>query len=135
MPLRHPLALGVTICEDVGVEAPCRDVSLIRSFTGLPVLQFPTVARPLCVFSALTDASGTADILLQVGHFSEAYQEIYRVQSNLSFPDPLRIVYYVMRLARCPLPGPGIYLFTLSANGFWLAQRSLRVYSHEAAHE
>ena len=132
MPSRHPLALGLTICEDVVVEAPSRDVSLIRSFTGLPVPRFPTIARPFCVFSALTDGLGTADILLQVGHFSESYEEIYRVQSKLDFSDPVRIVYYVMRLARCPLPGAGIYLFTLSSNGFWLAQRSLRVYSGEA---
>jgi hypothetical protein len=129
MATRLPLALGLTICEDVVVEAPSRDVSLIRSFTGLPVEHFPTIARPLCVFSALTDGSGAADILLQVGHFSDTYEEVYRAHSQLAFPDPLRIVYYVMRLARCPLPGSGIYLFTLSANGFWLAQRSLRVYS------
>jgi hypothetical protein len=132
MAARLPMALGLTICEDMVVETPSRDVSLVRSFTGLPVEHFPANARPLCLFSALTDGFGTADLLLQVGHFSDAYEEIYRVQTNLAFPDPLRIVYYVMRLARCPLPGPGIYLFTLSANGQWLAQRSLRVYVREA---
>jgi hypothetical protein len=129
---RFPLALGLSICEDVVVEPASGDVSLIRSFTGLPVGQFPSVARSFCIVSALTDGLGEADASLQVGRFAEAYQEVYRVQSKLDFPDPLRIVYYVMRLTHCPLPGPGIYLFTLSLNGSWVAQRSLRVYPRGA---
>ncbi len=125
---RFPVALGLTLCEDVVTEAASHDISLIRSFTGLPVERFPSVARPLCVFSALTDGLGQAEAVLSVGLFLDTYQEVYRVRTILDFPDPLRTVYYVMRLSHCPLPRSGVYLFTLALDGTWLAQRSLRVY-------
>ena len=123
-----PMVLGLTLCEDVVVDPATRNVSLLRTFTGLPVERFPTVARPFCAFATMTNGLGEAVSALSVTHMGEDVEEVYRVRRSIRFNDPLQIVYYVMRLAHCPLPRPGAYLFTLWLDDRWMAQRVLRVY-------
>jgi hypothetical protein len=47
----------------------------------------------------------------------------------MHFPDKLAVVYYHARLHRCTFPAAGMYLFTLLADGEWVAQRRLHVYT------
>ena len=123
-----PVVLGLTLCEDVVVDPATGNVSLIRSFTGLPVDNFPAVARPFCAFAALSDGEGEVDAELLVNTLEGEGTEAYQVSHRLRFTDRLQIVYYVRRFSRCPLPIAGVYLFTLNLNGEWAAQRTLRVY-------
>jgi len=128
--LRHPpVVLGLTLCEDIVPDPATGNVSIIRAFTGLRVDAFPAVAPPFCLFAAMTDALGEADARLSVGLLLDEYQEVYSRENRLVFTDRLQIVYYVMKLFHCPLPDPGIYLFTLPLDGEEITQRSLRVYS------
>lgn len=128
-----PLVLGLTLCEDVVADPATRNVSVIRAFTGLAVAQFPTTAPPFCAFASLTDGLGPTDLELLVTEMAGDCDVIYRLRRSVAFADPLQIVNFVVRLARCPLPRPGIYLFTLQSAGEWLAQRSLRAYLAEEA--
>lgn len=128
MNIELPTVLGLTICEDVVVEPTSRDVSLIRTFTGLSVSSFPATCRPFCVFGGLTDGFGEIQAELKVTVYAEGIEDIYRLRSKLHFSDRLQIVYYLMRVSRCPLPRPGSYVFSLSLEGEWMAQTSLRVY-------
>jgi hypothetical protein len=123
-----PTVVGLTLCEDVVADPATRNLSLIRSFTGLGTERFPAVARPFCVVASFADGSGEAEARLRVAVLEDGVEEVYQVRSRLSFPDRLRIVYYVMRLTRCPLPKAGLYLFTLELDGEWVAHHALRVY-------
>ena len=126
-----PAILGLTLCEDVVADPQTRNISLIRSFTDLSVDSSRSLAPPFCVFAALTDGIGEAAIELGVSLLADVFEEIYRVQSRLQFSDRLQVVYYLMRLSRCPLPTEGSYLFNLRIDGQWMAQRSLRVQGPE----
>jgi hypothetical protein len=124
-----PTILGLTLCEDVVIDLATGNLSLIRAFSGMGVDGFPTIARPFRAFAAFTDGFGDAEAELSVGLLGDGFELIHRVRSKLVFADRLQIVYYVMKLLRCPLPRAGVYLVTLQLDGEWFAQRSLRVYS------
>jgi hypothetical protein len=130
--VRRPIVLGVTLCEDVVVDGATRNISLIRSFTGLAVDAFPATPAPFCAFAALTAGQGEATFKLVVERFSAhaVLDPIYTVAGTLRFPDPLQTVYWIVRVSRCSFPIAGEYLFTLWIDGAWTAQRRLRVYAH-----
>ena len=124
-----PAVVGMTICRDFLRDPTSGNYTVIRSFTGHPVGEFPGAGEPFCVFSLLTDAVGETETELIVTWFGEdEIVEYARARRTVRFPDPLRLVEYVLRFDQFPLPGPGVYLFTLLADGEWLAQKAIRVY-------
>lgn len=127
--LSHPpVVVGLTLCRDVRVDPTSLDTTLIRSFTGLPVDSFPGTGRPFCAFAVLTDGDGNGDLDLIVTKLDDPMVVARRIRLPLRFRDRLQLVQCVIRVSRCAFPSPGLYLFSLYADGEWLAQKSLRVY-------
>jgi hypothetical protein len=125
-----PIAVGLTLCDHVIIEERTRKVSLIGTFTGLRVSDFPAVAPPFSVFALLTDWAGDATIELSVLEL-DTEAEVLILRNRVHFPDKLAEVRYHARLRQCTFPGAGTYQFTLLADGEWVAQRRLRLYSSE----
>ena len=123
-----PVALGLALCDYVLVEEKTKKISLIGTFAGIRVDQFPATPPPFSVFAVLTDGSGDATIRLSVLQL-ETDEEVYAYQSQVHFPDPLAEVSFHLRLHHCVFPAAGAYQFTLLVDGEWVAQRRIRVYS------
>ena len=123
-----PVAVGLTLCDYVLVEERTRKVSLIGSFTGIGVLSFPAVVPPFSVFAVLTDGLGNGTIELGVSRL-DTNEQVANYRTPVHFPDKLAEVFFHIRLHQCSFPAPGHYQFTLLADGQWLAQRRIRVYT------
>jgi hypothetical protein len=122
-----PIVLGLSICDYVIVEEKTKKVSLVGSFSGLGVDDFPARALPFSVYAALCDAVGPVTFTLVVTRLDTG-EEIYKRENHIVFPDKLTEVHYVFRLYNCEFPVASWYQFTLLGDGEWLAQRRVRVY-------
>jgi hypothetical protein len=118
----------MTLCDYVIVEERTKKVSLIGGFTGMRVNDFPSTPSPFSVYAALTDGLGDVTIEVIVSRL-DTEEEIYHFHNLVRFPDKLAKVRFHLRLTHCSFPVAGSYQFTLLADGEWLAQRRLRVYS------
>jgi hypothetical protein len=59
----------------------------------------------------------------------DTLEEVETYRWSLRFPDPLSIVRLRLRLAPLSFPAPGVYQFTLFADGESIAQTIVRVSS------
>jgi hypothetical protein len=123
----RPVVLGLSLCDYVIVEERTKKVSLIGTFTGLAVADFPAHVPPFSAFAVLTDGLGSATMELLATHM-DTNEEVYSHQAAITFPDKLTEISYHLRVHQCVFPAPGIYQFTLTLDGEWIAQRRLRVY-------
>jgi hypothetical protein len=122
-----PVVISLTLCDYVIVEERTKKVSLIGTFTGLRVADFPATPPAFSVFAILTDAVGDVTINLSMTHLA-TNSEIPLHRARLRFPDKLAEMRYHVRLRDCTFPLPGLYQFTVLANREWVADRRLRVY-------
>ena len=128
----RPVLLGLTLCDHVIVEERTRKVSLVGCFSAIRVGSFPATPPPFSGFALLTDGLGDATIQLSVSRM-ETQEDIYIREMPCHFPDRLTEVRVHFRIHQCVFPAPGWYQVTLLADGEWLAQRLLRVYSVETS--
>src|SRR5437762_14205083 len=89
----RPVVLGLTLCDYVIVEERTKKVSLIGTFTGLGVPDFPAQASPFSVFTVLTDGLGSATIELLVTHM-ETNAEVRSPWATLVLPDQVTELMY-----------------------------------------
>jgi hypothetical protein len=125
--LPPPIALGLTLCDYVIVEERTKKVSLVGSFTGIAVSEFPAVPNPFSVFAVLTNGLGDVNVNLVVTQL-DTDAEVYVDQMPVHFPDKLAEINLHFRMRRCEFPDAGWYQFTLLADGQWVAQRRVNVY-------
>jgi hypothetical protein len=123
---QRPVAVGLTICEQVIVEEKTKNTTLVNSFTGLKVDRFPSVPRPFTVYAVLTDGLGEVAVDLVVSRLM-TLEDIYIQPRSVVFTDRLLEVRVPFRLNRCSFPLPGRYQFSLLADGELIAQRVLQV--------
>jgi hypothetical protein len=128
MLLHPPVIVGLTICRDVQIDPASLDISLLHSFTGLAVDSFPGSGRPFCVVAVLTDGAGSGELELIVTKLDDPMEVARRIRLPLRFRDRLQLVQCVIRVNHCDFPSSGLYLFSLYADGEWLAQKAIRVY-------
>ena len=128
--ISRPVAIGLTLCDYVIVEARTGKVSLIGTFKGIAAHQFPAGPQPFCVFAVLTDAVGDATIEIVISRLDTG-EAIFENRTWLKFPDKLTEVEFFARLRQCSFPVAGTYQVTLLVDGEWVAQRRLQVYLKE----
>ena len=122
----RPVALGLTLCDYVIVEEKTKKVSLIGTFTGIRVSDFPSAPQPFSAYAMLTDGLGDASITLTVSRMDTA-EEIYRREMTSRFSDKLAELRVHFRVLNCQFPSAGWYQFSLLVDGEWVAQRLVRV--------
>ena len=80
---RIPVAVGLTLCDYVIVEAMTHKISLVGCLTDIAVDELPGLAEPFSAVAFLTGAEGVIDLRLAVeeptaGRVIEEYrQRIY----------------------------------------------------------
>jgi len=122
----RPLALGLTICQDVVINPDTGNATVVEVFGGISVEEFPGTPSPFRVFAALTECDGVTEFVITVDASDPSSPEVYR--GRFRAVDPLTVVNLSYQLTRCVFPGPDLYTFTLWSGGEMIAQRSLRVY-------
>ena len=119
-----PVAIGLSLCEQVVIEDKTHNVTLVNCFTERTVEQFPTDPIPFVAFALLTDGHGEVTLDVAVERL-DTMEDVYRKSVRRRFSDPLRAVSCIFRVRLCSFPGPGPYQVTLLAGGEFLAQRRI----------
>jgi hypothetical protein len=117
-----PVAVGLTICDYVIVEAKPNKITLVGGMTRLGLKHFPSVAPPFHVFATFTDGLGDATLKLVITRL-DTDEDVYTRQTRIRFQDKFSTVQVSFRVRDCQFPEPGWYFFTLLVDGEWVAQR------------
>jgi hypothetical protein len=117
----HPVTIGVHLCDYLLIEEATRKFSLIGLLRKWSSETFPFAVPPFFVFSLLTDCEGMGRLEF-IATRLETDEEVYHWTARGRFPNRLRQSHLYFRILNCTLPAPGIYLFTLSVDGAFLAQ-------------
>jgi len=123
MPQR-PIAIGLSLCEQVVVEEKTRNVTLVNCFTHRTVDHFPSEFVPFVAFAVLSDGAGEIPLELVVERL-DTLEEIHRVSLTGHFANPLQTVRCTLRIRNCAFPLAGHYQVSLLADSEVLAQRRL----------
>src|SRR5262245_20167615 len=123
---RTPVAVGLTLCDTVIVEAMTHKVSLIGCLTDMVVDELPGFAEPFSAVAFLSGAQGTIDLDLVIEEpITSAPVDVRHLR--IYSPGPISVVYCHFRLKDVTFPRPGTYSFTLYGNGELIALRRARV--------
>ena len=121
-----PMAIGLTLCNNVLVEAVSHNVSLVSSFASFRGNEFPFVPAPFYVFAPMIGGQGEGMIELTVTQL-ETNEEVYQMKRRTVFSDRFKEVHALFQISNCVFPETGAYLFTLLVDGEWMAQRRILV--------
>ena len=127
-----PVTVGLMLANQVIVDRTTLNPSMVGTFTGLGVEEFPCTPQRFSVWSALTHGTGNGRIELRV--FSlRTIRQIYVQRGTIHFPDLTDVVYASFRVRSIRFPQPGYYLFRLFIDDSLIPQAMcrLRVYRSE----
>jgi hypothetical protein len=122
----QPVALGLTLCEQILVDKSTNNFSLINIFTSWPTKKLPSPPRRLCLYAILKGGQGRGIIELSITR-EDTDEVIFSVRKPVDFPDRLSEIRVFARDEECSFPALGWYNATLSIDGDWVAQRRFRV--------
>jgi hypothetical protein len=128
--IKRPVAIGLTLCEQVIVEAKTGNITLVNCFTRLKMPDFPSKAQRMAAFAVLADGQGTGKFDLIVERL-DTRDEVYEQSHQVTFADSLQEVNLFFRIHQCWFPAPGRYQALLLADGELIAQRVLEVIAKE----
>jgi hypothetical protein len=121
-----PVAIGLTVCQQIVVEQGTGNVSLINALTALRVRTFPSAPRLFCIFAVLTAGHGDGKLEIAVSR-ADTDEVIFSGQRRAHFPNRLAELHVLFRRHECSFPAAGEYYATLAVDGEWIAQRRFRV--------
>jgi hypothetical protein len=128
--LERPNAVGLILCQQVITEENTRNVTLVNTLNRLRFASFPSPQRPFVVYVQLTDGRGEATMSLVVSRL-DTLEDVFEGRWRMTFTDPLRVVRMILRSSNVSFPVPGLYQWSLFADGEWVAQSVLEVLSEE----
>lgn len=124
--IQPPVAIGLTVCEQVIVEEKTRNITLVNCLTHLRVQEVPSDPHRLIIHAWLTDGIGEGEIRVELLH-PDTLEAILTWKSQLSFSNPLQEFRAVFR-KDLSFPVEGRYQFSLLVDGASIAQRTLDVF-------
>jgi hypothetical protein len=124
-----PVAIGLTICEQVIVEEKTHNITLVNCLTRMRVREIPSEPHRLVVHARLTDGIGEGKISLEMVRL-DTLDEISIQEAPAKFSHPLQEFRAVFRVA-ISFPVEGHYQFRLLMDGEMIAQRMFQVFIRE----
>ncbi len=94
--IHRPVAIGLTVCEQVIVEEKTHNITLVNCFLRLHLREFPASPQRLAIHAILTDGSGTGTIRLVVSRLDNL-ENIYAHDMVATFATPLQEVRVLVR--------------------------------------
>lgn len=127
---QRPIAIGLSLCEQIIVAETTRNVTLVNCFTHRTVDHFPADFVPFVAFALLIDGSGEIPLEVVIERL-DTLEEIHRISLMGRFNNPLQTLRCTVRVRECSFPVAGHYQVSLLADGEVLAQRKLVLLSKE----
>lgn len=127
---QEPLAIGMSVCEQVIIEEKTRNVTPVNCFSKRTVNQFPSETIPFVVFTLLTGGVGEMPVAVTI-HRLDTFDEIYKLRSRYRFASPLHEVRCVVRIRGFSFPIPGHYQITLFVGNEIMALRKIQITQKE----
>jgi hypothetical protein len=127
---QRPIAVGLSLCEQVVIEEKTRNVTLVNCFTERVAEEFPADNLPFVAFALLTDGNGEMPLAVVIERL-DTFEEIHRISVTVRFPNPLQTMRCTIRVRTCPFPVPGHYQVSLVADGETIAQRKMEIVAKE----
>lgn len=124
--IQPPVAIGLTVCEQVIVEEKTHNITLVNCFARLKVREVPSGSHRLVVYARLTDGRGEGKIRLELLR-PDTLDEVLVQDISAAFSHPLQEFHAVFR-GSVPFPIEGRYQVNLLADGELIAQRTFQVF-------
>lgn len=112
--IQLPVAIALTVCEQVIVEEKTRNVTLVNCLSRLAVREVPSEHHRPVIHAWLTDGHGEGKICLQLLH-PETLEEIFSREIPAAFPHPLQEFRATFRVS-LSFPVEGRYQINLLAD-------------------
>jgi hypothetical protein len=127
-----PITVNLWLCEGVVFDSLTGRPSLINVFSTRRFAEFPTEPVSFSVFSRLTDGRGRGTMRLELWRLDEeSWEEVYRVEGDIVFRDPLEILNVAIPLSEVSFPAPASYQFVLSIDDQAVASHGFDVAAAE----
>ncbi|HWG47179.1 MAG TPA: hypothetical protein VN688_30730 [Gemmataceae bacterium] len=127
--VKLPIAINLTVCEQVIVEEKTHNITLVNCLTRLRVREIPSEPHRLVVHARLTDGHGESRLRLQLTRL-DTLDEISIQEATVKFSHPLQEFRADFRVVTA-FPVEGRYQVTLLADGEMIAQRTLQVFTRK----
>lgn len=124
--IQIPVAIGLTVCEQVIVEEKTRNITLVNCLARLRVREVPSTPQRLVIYARLTDGLGDGKVTLKMLH-PDTLEELLIQNAAAKFSHPLQEFNAVFR-GPFSFPVEGRYQINLFADGESIAQRVLDVF-------
>lgn len=124
--IQPPVAIGLTVCEQVIVEEKTHNITLVNCLTRLRVRKVPSELHRLVVHAWLTDGLGSGKVRFELVRL-DTFDEIWSKEIPATFSHPLQEFRAVFRGA-LSFPVEGHYQASLLADGTTIAQRKFKVF-------
>ena len=121
-----PAVVGLKVCHEAIVQETTRNVTMVNCFRELSFASFPAPARPFVACAVLTDGKGEGELSLAITELDDL-ADIWNESWPITMTDMLKEVWYVLPVSGCVFRSPGRYQVSLSVDGDWLAQTTLRI--------
>jgi hypothetical protein len=124
--IQQPVAIGLTLCEQVIIEEGTRNVTLVNCCRRWRVREFPSTPQRLAIYAVLKGGQGTGVCKASISRL-DTLEEIYLKEIPLTFADPLQEFGVLFRPPELLFPVAGRYEAILMVDGEPLAQRVFQV--------
>ena len=123
--LQRPVAIDLTVCEQLTVEEKTHNITLVNCFGRLKVRQVPTGPVRMVIYARLTDGLVDGKITVKVLH-PNTLEELLSEDKSATFSHPFQEFNAIFRQS-LSFPVEGRFQIQLLADGDTIAQRTLEV--------
>jgi hypothetical protein len=122
---QRPVAIRLVLCEQVIVDEKTRNATPVNCFHSRELEVFPGQAT-FCALTWLTDGLGEMLVEMVVESL-DSLEEVFRLERNVQFTDPLHEMRCAARIRHCRFPVPGYYQVSLLIDRELIAHRRFAV--------
>jgi hypothetical protein len=123
-----PIGKAIILCDQVIEDRETRKKTLVGIFTRLAASKAPIVHPAMSMYVALTNGHGIipVKVLLKDAH-SEDNREFFKVEGQVNFEHPNKIIEMVFNLRNLTFPKFSQYCFEVHANEEFIFESKLDV--------
>ncbi|HZZ77607.1 MAG TPA: hypothetical protein VFE62_03755 [Gemmataceae bacterium] len=119
----RPVAVGLLLCDLVIVDEKTRNLTPVNCFSARKLDHFPGVSDFYLV-AWLADGLGEMPVEIVIRRL-DTLDEVYRIERQLRFEDPLKDMRFIARIRDCEIPVAGYYEVSLIVDGESIAHRKI----------
>lgn len=138
MPAQAPLPLALIVCDQVSIDRDTGKTAILGAFENVFAASFPAMHPELTVYSEFTDGHGRVAVTVRIVRSlpdSLEGQELASQTTDMEFPDPFKVVRWVVKVRGLSFPEPGEYRFIVECGGTIVIERRVLALIQEQHHD